>query len=85
MPFHRPALYTRSAFEHYDDDLEHSEWLSLMYPRLELLREMLAEDRSIGVTTDGNDAQYLKVIMDEIFGRKNLMASCVWQKKHTSI
>src|SRR5690349_2157543 len=39
-----PPYNTRSAFEHYDDNLEHSQWLAMMYPRLELLRELLAED-----------------------------------------
>ena len=63
-----PPYNTKSAFEHYDDNLEHSSWLSMMYPRLELLRELLAEDGSIWVTIDDNEAHYLKVIMDEIFG-----------------
>lgn len=63
-----PPYNTKSAFEHYDDNLEHSKWLSMMYPRLELLRELLSEDGSIWVTIDDNEAHYLKVIMDEIFG-----------------
>ncbi|MGC8509178.1 MAG: DNA methyltransferase [Thiomonas sp.] len=47
-----PPYNTQSAFEHYDDKLEHSQWLSMMYPRLVLLRELLAEDGSIWVTID---------------------------------
>jgi adenine-specific DNA-methyltransferase len=78
-----PPYNTRSAFEHYDDNLEHSQWLSLMYPRLEMLRELLAENGSIWVTIDDNEAHYLKVIMDEIFGRKNFVANCVWQKRYS--
>lgn len=74
-----PPYNTKSAFEHYDDSLEHAQWLAMMYPRLELLRELLAEDGSIWVTIDDNEAHYLKVIMDEIFGRKNFVANCVWQ------
>jgi len=74
-----PPYNTKSAFEHYDDNLEHSQWLSLMYPRLDLLRELLSEDGSIWVTIDDNEAHYLKVIMDEIFGRKNFIGSVVWQ------
>ena len=66
-----PPYNTRSAFSHYDDNLEHSLWLSLMYPRLELLRELLTEDGSIWVSIDDNEAHYLKVIMDEVFGRSN--------------
>lgn len=78
-----PPYNTRSAFEHYDDNLEHSQWLSMMYPRLELLRELLAEDGSIWITIDDNEAHYLKVILDEIFGRRNFIANIVWQKKYT--
>jgi len=76
-----PPYNTKSAFEHYDDNLEHSQWLSLMYPRLELLRELLSEDGSIWVSIDDNEAHYLKVIMDEIFGRKNFIANVLWQKR----
>src|SRR5690606_35637112 len=50
-----PPYNTRSAFEHYNDNLEHSQWLSMMYPRLELLRELLAEDGSLWVTLDDNE------------------------------
>jgi len=76
-----PPYNTKSAFEHYDDNLEHSKWLSLMYPRLELLRELLSEDGSIWVTLDDNEAHYFKVIMDEIFGRRGFVANIVWQKR----
>jgi len=76
-----PPYNTRSAFEHYDDNLEHTQWLAMMYPRLELLRELLAKDGSIWVTIDDNEAHYLKVIMDEVFGRKNFVANVVWQKR----
>ena len=76
-----PPYNTKSAFEHYDDNLEHSQWLSLMYPRLELLRELLAEDGSIWVTIDDNEAHYFKVMCDEIFGRTNFIAKFIWQKK----
>ncbi|MBL6987926.1 MAG: site-specific DNA-methyltransferase [Methylobacter sp.] len=76
-----PPYNTRSAFSHYDDNLEHSLWLSLMYPRLELLRELLTEDGSIWVSIDDNEAHYLKVMMDEVFGRKNFVANVMWEKK----
>lgn len=79
-----PPYNTRSAFEHYDDNLEHSKWLSMMYPRIELLQELLAEDGSIWITIDDNEAHYLKVIMDEVFGRKNFVANVVWQKKYAA-
>ena len=53
----------------------------MMWPRLELLRELLAEDGSIWVNIDDNEAHYLKVVMDEVFGRGNFVANVVWQKK----
>ena len=74
-----PPYNTQSAFEHYDDKLEHSQWLSMMYPRLALLRDLLAEDGSIWVTIDDNEAHYLKVLMDEVFGRRSFLGTCVWQ------
>jgi adenine-specific DNA-methyltransferase len=77
-----PPYNTKSAFEHYDDNLEHSQWLSMMYPRLELLRELLSEDGSIWVTIDDNEGHYLKALMDEVFGRANFAATVIWQKLH---
>ncbi|WP_116963378.1 site-specific DNA-methyltransferase [Fastidiosibacter lacustris] len=79
-----PPYNTKSAFEYYEDNLEHTKWLEMMYPRLELLRELLSEDGSIWVTIDDNEAHYLKVIMDEVFGRKNFVTNIVWQKKYTT-
>jgi adenine-specific DNA-methyltransferase len=70
-----PPYNTQSAFEHYDDKLEHSQWLSMMYPRLVLLRELLAEDGFIVVHIDDSESHYLKVMMDEIFSRSNYHAS----------
>lgn len=78
-----PPYNTKSAFEHYDDNLEHSKWLSLLYPRLELLRELLSEEGSIWITIDDNESHYLKVVCDEIFGRSNFVANCIWQKVYT--
>jgi len=78
-----PPYNTRSAFEHYDDNLEHSQWLSMMYPRLELLRELLSEDGSIWITLDDNEAHYFKVICDEVFGRKNFLCDIAWEKRYS--
>jgi adenine-specific DNA-methyltransferase len=66
-----PPYNTRSAFEHYDDNLEHTQWLAMMWPRLELLRDLLSEDGSIWISIDQNEIHYLGTICDEIFGRKN--------------
>ena len=89
IPFYRgqvkcifidPPYNTKSAFEHYDDNLEHAQWLSMMLPRLQLLRELLREDGSIWVTIDDNEGHYLKVLMDEVFGRGNFVDTIIWQK-----
>ena len=77
-----PPYNTGSAFEHYDDKLQHSQWLSMMLPRLELLKDLLSPDGSIWVTIDDNEGHYLKVLMDEVFGRGNFVANVVWQKKY---
>ena len=76
-----PPYNTGSAFSHYDDGLEHSIWLSLMRDRLEILRNLLSEDGSLWITIDDNEAHYLKVMCDEIFGRNNFVANVVWQKR----
>lgn len=66
-----PPYNTRSAFEHYDDNLEHTKWLAMMWPRLEMLRDLLAEDGLLFAQIDDNEGAYFTVILDEIFGRKN--------------
>ncbi len=76
-----PPYNTGGAFEHYDDNFEHSTWLSLIYPRLELLRELLSEDGSIWISIDDDECHYLKVICDEVFGRKNFINNVIWEKK----
>lgn len=76
-----PPYNTGSAFTHYDDGLEHSLWLTMMRDRLELLRALLSEDGSIWITIDDNEAHYLKVLCDEVFGRRNFVANVVWQKR----
>ena len=78
-----PPYNTKSAFEHYDDNLEHSQWLTLIYSRLEILSQLLSESGSIWVTVDDNESHYLKVIMDEIFGRKSFIANIVWQSRYS--
>ena len=68
-----PPYNTGSAFEHYDDNLEHSIWLSLMKARLVLLRDLLSEDGSIWIQIDDEEQAYLKVVCDEVFGRSNFV------------
>lgn len=75
-----PPYNTGSAFAHYDDGIEHSLWLSLMRDRLELLRRLLTPNGAIFVQADDNEGHYLKVMLDEVFGRKNFVTTFVWQK-----
>jgi adenine-specific DNA-methyltransferase len=77
-----PPYNTGSAFTHYDDGLEHSIWLSMMRDRLEIIRKLLSEDGSLWITIDDNEAHYLKVLCDEVFGRNNFIANVIWQKKY---
>lgn len=76
-----PPYNTGSAFEHYDDNLEHSQWLNLMRPRLEILWNLLNEDGSIWISIDDDEQAYLKVLCDEVFRRSSFIASIVWQKR----
>jgi adenine-specific DNA-methyltransferase len=75
-----PPYNTGSAFQHYDDGVEHSLWLSLIRDRLEILRNLLTPDGVIFVQADDNEGQYLKVLMDEVFGRHNFIATFIWRK-----
>lgn len=78
-----PPYNTGSAFTHYDDGLEHSLWLSMMRDRLEMLHRLLAQDGSIWITIDDNEAHYLKVLCDEVFGRANFVTTVCWEKVYT--
>jgi adenine-specific DNA-methyltransferase len=76
-----PPYNTGSAFEHYDDGIEHSIWLTLIRDRLELLKSLLSADGSIWISIDDNEAHYLRVLGDEIFGRACFIADISWQKR----
>ena len=76
-----PPFNTRQAFEHYDDSLEHSVWLSMMRERLEIIHDLLAPDGSAWVHLDDAEMAYCKVLMDEVFGRTNYVATVVWERK----
>lgn len=78
-----PPYNTGSAFEHYDDGLEHSVWLSMMRDRLELIHRLLSEDGSLWITIDDNEVHYLKVLCDEVFGRANFISSVIWRKNYS--
>ena len=89
LPFYRgrvkfvyidPPYNTHSAFEHYDDNFEHAEWLAMMYPRLELLRDFLSDDGAIFISINFRDEyHHLRCICDEIFGVKNYVGTLTWE------
>ncbi|WP_273788931.1 site-specific DNA-methyltransferase [Bartonella sp. ML70XJBT] len=76
-----PPYNTGNAFEHYEDGLEHSIWLSLMRDRLELLHHLLADDGALFMQLDDNEIHYAKILCDELFGRNNFVANLIWHKK----
>ncbi len=78
-----PPYNTGSAFAHYEDGLEHSIWLGLMRDRLEIIRRLISEDGSLWITIDDNEAHYLKVICDEVFGRSNFLCDISWEKRYS--
>jgi adenine-specific DNA-methyltransferase len=78
-----PRYNTGSALEHFEDGIEHSLWLSLMRDRLQILHRLLSNDGSIWITIDDNEAHYLKVLCDEIFGRSNFVTTICWEKIYT--
>ena len=78
-----PPYNTGSAFEHYDDGIEHSLWLSLIRERLQIIKSLMAKDGSLWITIDDNEAHYLKVLCDEVFERRNYRTTITWQKKYS--
>jgi adenine-specific DNA-methyltransferase len=78
-----PPFNTGQAFEHYDDWMEHSTWLSFMRERLLLIRELLATDGSVWVHLDDAEQHRMRLLMDEIFGANNFVASVIWEKTTT--
>ena len=80
-----PPYNTGNAFEHYDDGIEHSIWLNLMSQRLKLLYSLLSADGSIWISIDADECHYLKVLCDEIFGRRNFVDEVIWQRSYAPI
>ncbi len=68
-----------------NEDLErHDKWLCMMWPRLHLLKELLAEDGVIFISIDDNEVHHLRMLMDEIFGEPNFVAQFFWMRTATS-
>lgn len=80
-----PPYNTGSAFEHYDDNLEHSQWLNLMRPRLQILRNLMADDGTIWISIDDDEQAYLRVLCDEVFGRSNYIETIIWQRAYSPV
>lgn len=79
-----PPYNTGAAFDHYDDNLEHSIWLNLIKPRLSILWNLLHKtDGSIWISIDDAEQAYIRVLCDELFGRNNFVAQIVWQKRYS--
>ncbi|MFO0792943.1 MAG: site-specific DNA-methyltransferase [Candidatus Brocadiaceae bacterium] len=78
-----PPYNTDNAFEHYDDGLEHSIWLSLMKPRIETIPKLLRDDGTLCIFIDDDESHCLKVLCGEISGRKNFVNNVIWEKKYS--
>ena len=79
-----PPYNTGSAFEHYDDGIEHSLWLSLMRDRLHILHSLLSDEGTLWIAIDDNEGHYLKVLCDEVFGRKCFASTVIWRSTDNS-
>lgn len=78
-----PPFNTAQTFTHYEDNLEHSVWLTMMRDRLFHLRDLLSEDGSIWVHLDDVENHRMRLLMDEVFGSGNFVAEVVWQKAYS--
>lgn len=75
-----PPFNTAGTFTHYEDNLEHSIWLTMMRDRLLHIKKLLAEDGSIWVHLDDSENHRMRVLLDEVFGAANYVAEVAWQK-----
>lgn len=79
-----PPYNTGNAFELYDDGIEHSLWLNMLYKRLRILHELLSENGTLWVSIDSAEGHYLKVVCDEIFGRNNFVSDITYEKSNVT-
>lgn len=75
-----PPYNTGNAFEHYDDDVEHSLWLNMIYKRVQILHKLLSKDGTLWMSIDSTEGHYLKVMCDEIFGRSNFVSDITYEE-----
>ncbi|WP_110581911.1 DNA methyltransferase [Helicobacter cinaedi] len=78
-----PPYNTGNDSFNYNDNFNHSTWLTFMKNRLEIAKEFLRDDGVIFIQCDDNEQAYLKVLMDEIFGRENFVNTICWEKKYS--
>lgn len=78
-----PPFNTKQSFLHYDDNLEHSVWLTMMRDRLVQIKKLLASNGSVWVHLDDSEMAYCRAIMDEEFGRDSFVATIIWEKSYT--
>ncbi len=78
-----PPYNTQSAFTFYDDNFEHSLWLSMMKKRIEIIGKLLSEEGSLWISIDDNERDYLKIMCDEVFGRNRFITSISWQSRYS--
>ena len=79
-----PPYNTGNTFEHYDDDLEHSIWLDMLYKRIQIIHSLLSEEGSLWISIDSTEGHYLKVMCDEIFGRSNFVSDITYEKSNVT-
>lgn len=78
-----PPYNNGESYTHYNDDLDHAQWLKSIRARLELLHPLLRSDGSIWISIDDREVHYLKVAADSVFGRKNFVSTIIWQQRTT--
>ena len=78
-----PPFNTGQMFANYDDQLEHSVWLTMMRDRVLKTYELLSDDGSLWVHLDDTELYHFKLVLDEIFGKENFVANAVWQKNYS--
>jgi adenine-specific DNA-methyltransferase len=78
-----PPYNNQEKYTHYTDELSHDVWLSDIKSRMAILLKLLTEDGSLWVSIDDREVHYLKILLDEIFGRDNFLNTIVWQQRTT--
>jgi adenine-specific DNA-methyltransferase len=79
-----PPFNTGQAFDHYDDSVEHSLWLDLMVKRIEIIRRLLGPDGVLTVHLDQEEVHYLKIALDQVFGRANFLGQIAYERSGVS-